>query len=312
MENEFKQFANNIRLTASQEDDARVKYNSVCEKLHASYYKSNYDGKTKFLFGSYATKTNVRPITENQDVDVLFKIPQEVYKKYEGYESNGPSALLQEIRGYLKEKYTTTDEIKAWGKIVLVKFADNTHNVELLPAFEKDDGTYIIPNSQNGGSWDKFDPREQILIFQESNNKTKGLTAEIARMVKTWVDNTTTCNYKSYNLLNDVIAFLNEKFTSGANYSEYSIVMKDFFEYLKGICDENIKSHVQTAFDRVKKANDFFDEGKPKEASEEWIKIFGKLFPSVKENPNKETTVREIKNPTSPYGEYKDSFIARY
>lgn len=76
----------------------------------------------KYLFGSYKTKTNVRPLTEDQDVDVLFKIPQSTYDKFDKYESNGQAALLQEVRNILKEKYTTTDTIKAWGKVVLVQF----------------------------------------------------------------------------------------------------------------------------------------------------------------------------------------------
>lgn len=28
----------------------------------------------------------------------------------------------------LKAKYTTTDKIKVWGKVVLVQFTDGTHN----------------------------------------------------------------------------------------------------------------------------------------------------------------------------------------
>jgi hypothetical protein len=29
-----------------------------------------------------------------------------------------------------------------------VKFTENTHNVEVLPALEQEDGTFIIPNSE--------------------------------------------------------------------------------------------------------------------------------------------------------------------
>lgn len=309
MQKQFTQFADNIRLTANQEADAKTKYDGVCTKLHTSYYDNDYDGKTKLLFGSYKTKTNVRPITENQDVDVLFKIPKATYDKFKAYESNGPSALLQEVKGFLNEKYTTTDEIKAWGKIVQVKFADNAHNVEVLPAFEEEDGTFTIPNSENGGSWDKFDPREQITLFQNSNSTTNGLTAELTRMIKTWVDNTSTCNYKSYKLLGDVMKFLETNFKTGADYSDYSNVVKTFFEFLNNNCDEEIQSFVKTAFDRAKKAYDFEKDEKPKEASEEWRKIFGfegkSEFPLVTSNPVKESNTRVFTNPSSPYGNYK-------
>jgi hypothetical protein len=309
MQKQFTQFADNIRLTVTQEADAKTKYDGVCTKLHTSYYDTDYDGSTKLLFGSYKTKTNVRPLSENQDVDVLFKIPKETYEKFKAYESNGPSALLQEVKGFLNEKYTTTDEIKAWGKIVHVKFSDNSHNIEVLPAYEEEDGTFTIPNSENGGSWDEFDPREQIISFQASNNTTNGLTAELTRMIKTWVDNTSSCSYKSYNLLGDVMKFLESEFKTGADYSEYSKIVKNFFEYLKNNCEKDIESSVKTAIDRANKAYDYENEDKPKEASEEWRKIFGKdgksEFPLVSENPVKENKTRTFSTPSSPYGCYK-------
>lgn len=116
MKDEFKSFCEKIRLTDAQEEDAKTKYNGVCKKLHDSYYTDSYTGSTKLLLGSYKTKTNVRPLSEDQDVDVLFKIPEETFKKFYQYQSNGQSALLQEIRNFLNEKFSTTEEIRAWGE----------------------------------------------------------------------------------------------------------------------------------------------------------------------------------------------------
>lgn len=309
MQKQFTQFADNIRLTSLQIEDAKTKYVGVCKKLHSSYYSSDYDGKTKLLLGSYKTKTNVRPISEKQDVDVIFKIPKETLDKFMAYESNGPSALLQEVKAYLNEKYTTTDKIKTWGKIVQVKFSDNTHNVEVVPGYEEEDGTFTIPNSENGGSWDIIDPRQQLDDFKVSNNNTNGLTAELTRMIKTWVNNTETCEYKSFKLLGDVMKFLESKFTTGANYDEYSTVVKEFFAFLENNCDSSIENYVKTALDRANKALDFENEDKPKEASQEWRKIFGKdgnsEFPLVSENPVKENSTRTFSTPSSPYGNYK-------
>ncbi|WP_027360768.1 nucleotidyltransferase domain-containing protein [Desulforegula conservatrix] len=306
MKKQFQEFAENIRLTDQQENDAFTKYDGVCDKLHKYYYATNYDGKTKFLFGSYRTKTNVRPLSDNQDVDVIFKIPEAVFNKFKGYKNNGPSALLQDIRNALKEKYTTTDEIKAWGKVVLVKFTNNRHNVEVLPAYENEDGTFTIPNSENGGSWDKFDPRKQMDAFYDSNQKTNGLTANLARMIKTWVRNTQSLNYKSYNILEDIISFLKKEFKAGADFSEYPVVIKNYLEFINNSCEESIKTHVETALKRSVKAIEYMDSEKPKEASEEWRKIFGyndkSLFPLVTENPEKRSMARTFLTPSAPYG----------
>ncbi len=305
MRKEFNQFSENIRLTESQETDAKTKYTGVCKTLHKSYYENEYDGKTKFLFGSYKTKTNTRPLSPNQDVDVLFKIPEKIYNKFKNYAGNGSSALLQEIKDTLKKTYTTTNEIKGWGKVVIVKFADNNHNVEVLPAFELEDKTFKIPNSTNGGSWDDFDPRKQVDIFQTSNDTTNRLTADLTRMMKTWVKNISSLDYKSYSLLNDIMDFLKNDYKNGADYSDYHLVIKDCFTYLKDNCDNNLDSHLKTAFDSAEKAVDYINNHKPSEASMEYRKIFGNEYPLVSKNPVKESKTREFALPSSPYAYFK-------
>ncbi|WP_163325509.1 nucleotidyltransferase domain-containing protein [Draconibacterium mangrovi] len=304
MKEHFKKFNEEIKLTSNQREDAKSKYTNVCKTLHNAYYESIYDGKTKLLFGSYKTKTNTRPLTELHDVDVIFKITQETFDKFYSYQSNGPAALLQEIKDILKKTYTTTDKIRGWAKVVLVKMADNTHNVEVLPALEKEDGTFTIPNSTNGGSWENFDPRKQIGEFQASNNKTNGLTAELVRMMKSWKRNVPSMDYPSHLLINDVIGFLKLEFTDGAEYDDYQEVVKNLFDYIKARCyDESRKSHIQSAYNRAVKAIEYMDEDKQKEASDEWRKIFGDKFPKEKENHHKKHkhVVPPIIKPASPW-----------
>jgi len=305
MKKQFAKFSENIRLTENQETDAKTKYTGVCKTLHKSYYENDYDGKTKFLFGSYKTNTNTRPISIDQDVDVIFKIPEETYNKFKDYDSNGPSALLQEIKEILKKAYPKTAEIKAWEKIVFVKFADNTHNIEVVPAFELEDKIFKIPNSVDGGSWENFYPREQVDTFQSSNGTTNSLTADLTRMMKTWIQNTSSLNYKSYDLLNDIIDFLNSNYKNGADFSDYHLVIRDCFKHLKNSCDSSLDSHFKTALERAEKAVEFIDDDKPKEASLEWRKIFGNEYPLVSENPVNESKARVFATPSSPYACFK-------
>lgn len=300
---EFTKFCDDIRLTPNQNEDAKTKYKSVCKTLHKEYYGSEYNGKTKFLFGSYKTKTNIRPLSDMQDVDVIFKIPQETYNKFDDYEGNGQSALLQEIKDILKKTYSTTDKVSGWGKVVLVKMAEGKHNIEVLPALEKNDGTFTIPNSENGGSWENFSPRKQVFEFQTSSDDTNCLTAELARMMKSWVRNTSTMSYSSYELLDNIISFLATEFKEGAEYGDYQEVIKNFLDYVKHRCsDDDRKNHIQTAYNRAVKAIEYMENDKPKEASEEWRKIFGDKFPKVKENPKKKIkVVPPIINPARPW-----------
>lgn len=301
MKHEFKEFSENIRLTSIQQEDAKTKYDGVCKTLHKKYYENNYDGKTKLLFGSYKTKTNTRPLDRSQDVDVIFKITQETFDQFNKYDCNGQSALLQEIRNCLLKTYTTSVEPKAWGKIVLVQFSDGHHNVEVLPGLEQCDGTFLIPNTENGGSWEVFNPRKQLDEFSKSNDATNGLTADITRMAKTWVKSTASLTFESFYLLSAVIDFLNNKYPNGAGFDDYHYVVKDLFTYLQNNCKKEIKSHVETALKRATNAVDYINVNKPKEASEEYRKIFGDNFPLVMENPVQERTTRVFATPSSPY-----------
>ena len=301
MEREFLDFINEITLTHCQNEDAKTKYTGVCQKLYSHYYNGEYDDGKKYLFGSYKTKTNVRPLTEDQDVDVLFKIPQSTYDKFDKYESNGQAALLQEVRNILKEKYTITDTIKAWGKVVLVQFQENHHNVELLPALEQDDDTFLIPNSENGGSWETFDPRAEVERFQTSNENTSGLTRELAKMLKAWAHNTTSMSYKSCKRLDDVIAFLDEFYPQGKETTSYAKIVFDFFDYMNSRCGDNIKNYIDTALSHARKALEYDSNEKPVEASEQWRAIFGDKFPKVQSNPIKKNESQSIINPIRPW-----------
>jgi len=303
----FKYFILHLKLSDKQMSDAEQKYNGVSETLHNSYYETKYDGRTKFLFGSYKMKTNIRPIDECQDVDVIFKMPEEDFNRFKNYESNGPAALLQEIRNILNEHYTTTEKIRAWGKVVLVQFADGTHNVEVLPALELEDGTFEIPNSENGGSWEIFDPRDQLNRFNESNSQTNGLTRDLIKMIKSWVKNTKSLEYKSYDVTNDVIEYLETNYSNGADYEEYKFVVRDFFEYIgnKYENDEDKFSHIKTAYERVTRAISYEEKGKCEEATKEWRKVFGDLFPKV-ECPEKKEAYAPFTKYQKPYAKWEE------
>lgn len=279
----FKKLCENIKLTSDQRDDARKKYTGVCKVIHSHFYTDEYNGDTKLLFGSYARvkRTAIRPISENQDVDVLFKIPQEVYDQYNAYQGNGQSALLQAVRNtLLNSRYSLTDKPKAWGKVILIKTSDGKHNVEVLPAFELDDGSFKIPNSENGGSWEHFNPRADIEKFRFSNEKSEGLTADLSRMIKRWKLNTPTLKIKSYEIENFVIGFLESKSYEERNYS---LIVKDFFEYLYARIFGDDKSKVESVLNRSVKALEYEEQEGYLKASNEWQKIFGEQFPLYKE-----------------------------
>lgn len=270
IQEQFEKFYENIRLTQAQREDAKRKYDGVCGKLHSYYYPgTEYDGGTRFLIGSYGKRTHIRPA---RDIDVIFIMPPEKFSQYDDNNSNCQSQLLQDIKTILEEKYPDTP-IKAFGKVVVLEFADPQHNVEVQPAWENTDGMFTIPNSENGGSWEIVDPRAEIKRIQDSDEKT-GKTKALIRMVKKWSE-LCTAQVKSYAIENKVLDFFSTN--SGG---EYAPTIRDFFSYFyNSVSDESLRSHLNTALSRATKACDFENEQKLDKATEEWQKIFGDDFP---------------------------------
>ena len=72
-------------------------------KNYPEYYNlTDEKEEHMYIVGSVGRNT---AISGNSDLDILFDLPESVYKKYDDYEGNGQSALLQDVKKVLKEKY---------------------------------------------------------------------------------------------------------------------------------------------------------------------------------------------------------------
>lgn len=291
MDSAFRKFLENIKLTDLQKADAETKIKNVSETLHAKYYPTTtYDGSTKLLIGSYGKHTHIRP---PKDIDLLFKMPDSEFARFDALSGNKQSQLLQEVRGILKDRFSTTEGIKAWGKVILISFSESTHTVELLPAWRLPSGEYRIPNTENGGSWDIWNPSAEIKAIHDSSTQTKH-TKSLVRMLKAWVRN---CGVplKSYILEILVIDYLRDQYSNQVN-EQYPQLVLGFFEYLRAKRHGSVHSlgssqsislgdawasRVDSAVSRAEKAIEYEAADKLRDASLEWQKIFGADFPTV-------------------------------
>jgi hypothetical protein len=197
------------------------------------------------------------------------------YKEYDDNKTNPQSQLLQDIKKILEEKYPGTP-IKANEKIVAVQFADGTHDVEVVPAWELTNGSFRIPNSGNGGSWEDYDYRADIARVKDSEAKT-GQTKFLIRAIKKWYDNCSV-QVKTFEIEESVLSF----FDSNTASQDRASLIKNFFEYFLDYTDDDkTKSHITTAINRAKKAVEFETNGEYDKAIDEWVKIFGNDFPKT-------------------------------
>lgn len=117
-EKTFSNLYTTIHLDNTSDYDSAIK--NITKKLNESYYADTIDNFDKeiehcYVVGSIGRGTAIKQVS---DVDMLFVLPKEVFERFDQYANNGQSALLQDVKGYLVERYPRT-EIKAMVKQLL-------------------------------------------------------------------------------------------------------------------------------------------------------------------------------------------------
>lgn len=162
------------------------------------------------------------------DFDYIFSLPSEVYRRFDSYEGNGQSALLQEIKNELLKRYPNT-KIKGDGQVVVIDFSDGG-KIELVPAFEKSDGNFKYPDSRNGGSWKTTKPKSEIEKCKSLNSNFNSHFSNLTRLIRQWKNH---MGFSFKGLLIDTLIsdLIDDKGISEIYYSDYNILLKDIFEY---------------------------------------------------------------------------------
>ncbi|MCJ7619472.1 MAG: nucleotidyltransferase [Anaerolineae bacterium] len=284
----FERFLSNIQLTKTQLDDAVTKHTGVRKTLHTAYYSEPYDGTTSILVGSYGKNSAVRPPA---DIDILFKMPSSLFKKYDASSGNGQSQLLQDVKSTLKKTYPTTD-MRADGQVVGVPFS--TFAVEVVPVFARSGGGYLTPDTHGGGSWKVTDPSAEMNRLTGSNSRSNGKTIHLLKMMKVWKS---ACKVpiKSFAIELMVVDFLATWRYWDKTSVYYDWMVRDFLAHMLQRVNgsavipgtsgslpfgDEWQTRAESALDRAKNACAHEgDQQNDELATAEWKKIFGDLFP---------------------------------
>ena len=228
LETDFEIFIGNLEPTNISEMEITV--GEIAKKLNKNYYNLDSD-KTSHMYivGSVGRETAIKGVS---DLDILFDLPVEVFKRFDAYKEKKQSSLLQEVKNILKERYPNTD-ISGDGQVVVIKF--NKYTVELVPGFKQSDDRFKYPDTNNGGSWKYTDPLPEIYESKKTAEDTDNNYKYIANMLRAWKNKQ---GFKFGGLLIDTITyeFLNEK-TDYRNigFDSYLDMTKALFEYIKDL-----------------------------------------------------------------------------
>jgi len=278
----FEQFINNLAIDNQEQISNR--YGEITSCLNKKYRGTDSKTANSLQVGSYGRKTAIKGIS---DLDMIYMMPK---SEWERFKDGRQSALLQEVKNAIKDRYSRTE---AWGdgQVVVVSF-DN-HEIEVLPAFEQEDGNFKYPNTNDGGSWPITRPRSEIKAVSDLDNKKNGNLRRLCKMIRAWKNKR---NVVMSGMLIDTLAykFLDSTTTyDDKSFLYYDFMMRDFFKYVSELPEQNYflapgsNQHVivKKNFQRkAKKAYSLCLEAIAAEGQSgvngKWKKLFGRPFPA--------------------------------
>ena len=188
LQNQFKKFNENIRLSATKLDELREKRNKILDKLRTNEDLPSFE---EFGQGSYRMGTEVKPIDKDYDIDVglRFNVNKNDYED--------PLTLKKQIRDILKN-YTE------YGAQIKTPCVTVTYKKDGETAYHVDIVTYTYEDKENKESqlylakgkefakaenikWEVADP---LGLINEIENRFRGEDKEqykrIIRYLKRW------------------------------------------------------------------------------------------------------------------------------
>ena len=221
----FDVFCSSIALDNFEEMEKSAK--SIAKKLNSVYYDLEKDDTSHlYIVGSVGRKTAIKGIS---DLDILFDLPSDTYKKFDAYQSNGQSALLQEVKESLQERYPKTD-ISGDGQVVVIEF--NHYTVELVPGFKQSDGRFKYPDTHNGGNWKCTNPLPEQDACQACDETSNGIYFDFCHIIRKWKNEQ---GFKFGGLLIDTLVhdhFEDNEFYKTASIDDYFDILKNLLSYL--------------------------------------------------------------------------------
>lgn len=270
------------KISSIDFNDIDTKYKRICKKLNQYYYKSDSDSDNSKPVSSIGRGTAIKNIS---DLDMLFKIPKTTFDKFNAYENQGQSQLLQEIKNVLIETYPRS-YIKGDGQVVVIDFS--TQHLEILPAFYIGNNTYKFPDTKDGGSWKETKPDLEIKAIKDAD-KANGILINLCKMIRAW-KNETGVNLNGLLIDTLVYNFLKENANVKIYQANYFLLIMDFFDFLKNIDDDQeyflapgSKQRVYKSGKIIKKAKTTYNNLlKMKEANVyNLASVFGQWFPTL-------------------------------
>lgn len=278
----FLQFKSNLEITGLQQQTVSTRQQNVRDAVAADLTVLD-----SFLTGSYRRSTMIAPL-KDADIDIFVLLDASYFKQ------DGQAWLLDKVKTTLKKTYPTTPKISRNGQAVTITFTDFT--VDVVPAFNRQGGGYLIADSVNG-RWIATDPKKHVDIWATANTWHNGDLVPLIKMIKAW-NRQHSALLRSFHLEAMILSILTNvtisDYSSGVRFvfdkarqavkgaiydpSGYGGNLADYLNTQQKISD--VVSRLETAYNRAIEAENLDKQGKTSVAVEKWRMTFGDYFPT--------------------------------
>lgn len=283
----FIKLRSNLEITEPQVSTVATRQTTVREAVERGFTVID-----SFLTGSYKRHTMIAPLSE-ADIDIFVVLDNSYFYHYNG-QNGGQAGLLDYLKRTLLKTYTRTPDIGRNGQAVTIHFTDFI--VDVVPAFNRKGGGYLIPNSIRQ-EWIETNPIRHIELISASNEAHDNKLIPLMKMIKGWNKNSGNF-FHSFHL--EVLAL---EILDGVIISDYPSGIRYYFDKGRSLISkknpdpagyegdigayidtqEKVNTAVtkfETAYNRAIKAEDYAKRGYSSNAMEQWRLIFGDYFPS--------------------------------
>jgi hypothetical protein len=155
--------------------DTEAKAASTRQRLIREHLDAFWDIDSDFLTGSYRRHTKTKPLA---DVDIFVVLASSGAQAR--FRDESPDLVLKDAARVLGEKW---DDVTIDRMAAVVSYGDEVASFEVVPAFDREEGGYMIPDSLTG-SWIETDPGVHDDQATAKNTACGGKWIPFVKMVK--------------------------------------------------------------------------------------------------------------------------------
>ncbi|MDR3613060.1 MAG: CBASS oligonucleotide cyclase [Candidatus Obscuribacterales bacterium] len=280
----FSKLSSNLEITGLQGSTVSTRQTNVRAAV-----RNDLTTVDDFLTGSYQRNTMIAPL-KTADVDIFVVLGVSYFEDFK----RNQAGLLDKVKRSIKKTYSQTPEISRNGQAVTICFSDFT--VDVVPAFNRSGGGYLIPNSVTS-TWIETDPKQHISIWSSANSQHSGNLVPLIKMIKAW-------NKENGQSLNSFhLECLVLKVLTGVKMGSYPQTCLYVFDKMRDLIDlknsdpagyggdvgaylnsstkrDDVKARLTLAYNRASAAIDYESRGSTYNAYDRWRLVFGDYFPA--------------------------------